>query len=86
MIFEFEIQLILTSKQVRMPGHVVTTDALQRLCITHVHTKTEDDIRLSSFESSFICSVDTRQAIGHESIRGQQKGHGGKQYISHILP
>ena len=47
MIFEFEIQLILTSKQVRMPGHVVTTDALQRLCITHVHTKTEDDIRLS---------------------------------------
>ena len=28
-----------TSKQVRIPGHVVTTDALQRLCITHVHTK-----------------------------------------------
>ena len=30
-----------TSKQVRMPGHVVTIDALQRLCITHVHTRTE---------------------------------------------
>ncbi len=28
-----------TSKYVRIPGQVVTTDALQRLCITHVHTK-----------------------------------------------
>ena len=33
---------ILTSKQVRMPGHVVTTDTLQRLCITQVHTRNTD--------------------------------------------
>lgn len=30
-----------TSKHVRIPGHVVTTDALQRLCITHVQTRSE---------------------------------------------
>ena len=35
--------LDLTSKQVRIPGHVVTTDALQRLCITHVHTREETE-------------------------------------------
>lgn len=30
---------ILTSETVLIPGHVVTTEALQRLCITHVQTK-----------------------------------------------
>jgi hypothetical protein len=34
-----------TSKNVRMPGHVVTTDALQRLCITHVHTRIHERLK-----------------------------------------
>lgn len=35
--------LYLTSKHVRIPGQVVTTDALQRLCITHVHTRNKSN-------------------------------------------
>lgn len=33
-----------TSEIVRIPGQVVTTDALQRLCITHVQTKNDFDV------------------------------------------
>ena len=36
--FEQDI-IVLTSKHVRIPGQVVTTDALHRLCMTHVQTR-----------------------------------------------
>lgn len=37
----------------RIPGQVVTTDALQRLCITHVQTKRKEKRKVSGEKETF---------------------------------
>lgn len=63
----------LTSKQVRMPGHVVTTEALQRLCITHVQTRSIEERMNDGFE---ITSSHNRQSNGEEKQTGNEKDNG----------
>jgi hypothetical protein len=53
----FKILLNHTSKHVRIPGQVVTTDALQRLCITHVHTKNKKINNLFNRNKYLSCTA-----------------------------